>query len=192
MLALEIIGSLLGVVYVYLEWHERQAMWLFGLLMPIAYLIVFFKGGLYANASIQLYYIIASFYGILVWRGIIKDRHNPEATTSIKSLTPVQWLWLVIVIVALAGVMTLLLSHIPGESNHPFLDGFTSSLNMVGMWMLAKKYYQQWYIWLIVNPVTVVMCILSQMYVVAAFYAVSFVMSIMGYRAWLKKYRSNV
>lgn len=88
--------------------------------------------------------------------------------------------------------MTLLLSHIPGESNHPFLDGFTSSLNMVGMWMLAKKYYQQWYIWLIVNPVTVVMCILSQMYVVAAFYAVSFVMSIMGYRAWLKKYRSNV
>ena len=35
-MSLEIIGSLIGIIYVYLEWKERQAMWIFGILMPIA------------------------------------------------------------------------------------------------------------------------------------------------------------
>ena len=189
-MALEIIGSIIGIAYVYFEWKERPVMWLFGVLMPIAYLIVFFQRGLYANAAIQAYYIIASFYGLLLWQGILKDRRNPDATTHIKSLSLSGWLLFIGVTVLLTALITFVLCRLPGESDQPFLDGFTASLNILGMWLLAKKYYQQWYVWLLVNPITVVLCLLNEMYTVAAFYAIAFGMSILGYNSWLKKYRS--
>ena len=190
-MSLEIIGSLIGIIYVYLEWKERQAMWIFGILMPIAYLIVFFQRGLYANAAIQLYYIIASFYGLMLWSGILKTRRNPHSPAQIKSLTTRGWTLFLSATLLLTMLVTIVLRQLPGESDQPLLDGFTASLNILGMWLLAHKYYQQWYVWLLVNPITVVLCLLNNMYVVAAFYAISFVMSIMGYRSWLSKYRQT-
>ena len=41
------------------------------------------------------------------------------------------------------------------NSTVPFWDSLTTSLSIVGMWMLSRKYLEQWFVWFVVNLVTV-------------------------------------
>ena len=67
--AIEIIGFVLGVCYLYYEYQASNWVWLFSLLMPMVSMYVYFNAGLYADFSINIYYLVASLYGLIIWRG---------------------------------------------------------------------------------------------------------------------------
>lgn len=179
---IEIIGAFIGLAYIWLEYKANPWMWLCGVLMPIAYVWIYFSNGLYANAAFNLYTIGISVYGVYHWlRG-----GDDKGEAPIRSFPRKWWLLLIGVVVLLAVVLTWLLGFLR-ESQVPLLDGLTTSLSIVGMWMLAKKYYQQWLCWLLVEPLTVLMCILAGMWPTAILYAVYTVVAVLGYFRWKKQ-----
>ena len=186
----ETIGAVVGIIYLILEYRANRWLWLFGALMPLFYIYIFFKQQLYANAAINVYYLGASVYGAVCWA---KAARNTEQSSS--ELTPTRmpshmWWMLAVVAILLTLLITLLL-HQLGESSEALIDGLTTALSIVGMWMMAKRYYQQWICWMVVEPLMVLLSIRTGMYPTAIMYLVYCVIVWLGYRRWKNLYEQS-
>lgn len=176
---IEIIGAVVGLAYIVLEYRANPWMWLCGVLMPLVYVWIYFRNGLFANAAFNVYSVVISVYGLCHWlRG---GQDGGEAP--IRSFPARWWPVLVGAVLLLTAAMAWLLGLLD-ESRVPLLDGLTTSLSIVGMWMLARKYYQQWLCWILVEPLTVIMCAAAGMWPTAALYTVYTVVAILGYFKW--------
>ncbi len=89
------------------------------------------------------------------------------------------------VFVLLYTGMWLVLSKLT-DSPVPEWDAFITSLSVVATWMLARKIYEHWYLWIIVNFVSAVLFMTRGLYPTVVLYIVYGVMSFAGLIAWKK------
>ena len=87
---------------------------------------------------------------------------------------------------ALWGAIYYLLDNFT-DSTVPALDSFTTALSMVAMWMLARKWVEQWLAWLVVDAVCAVLYFYKSIPFTASLYAFYTVMAVVGYRAWHRR-----
>ncbi|MBQ8703198.1 MAG: nicotinamide mononucleotide transporter [Bacteroidales bacterium] len=184
---LDIIGATIGLAYIVSEYRAGRWFWPLSLLMSGFYAVIYFRAACYANFGICCYNFVMSVYGLMVWHGIIKtgERRVEDGERPIGSCPARYWPWIVAVTVVLTLVFRWLLGLL-GESTLPLVDGLSSALNIVGMWMLSQKYWQQWFTWLIVEPLMIGLCLASGLYASAAMYAVYEVFVVMGIIRWKK------
>lgn len=181
--ALDMIGAVIGLAYIVSEYRANRWLWPCSLLMSAFYAVIYFRTACYANFGICCYNLGMSVYGLLVWRGVLKGRDREERPVT--SCPTRLWPWLLLATVGLTAVFRWLLGLL-GESTMPMVDGLSSALNIVGMWMLTQKYWQQWFAWLIVEPLMVGLCLAAGLYASAAMYVVYEVFVIMGIIRWKK------
>lgn len=67
-LFIDIVGTIIGLIYLWLEYRASIWLWLFGVIMPIVNAWLYFHKGLYADFGMESYYVLAAIYGYLVWR----------------------------------------------------------------------------------------------------------------------------
>ena len=65
---LEIIGTLVGLLYLWLEYRASIYLWIAGIIMPAIYIFVYYNAGLYADFGINIYYLGAAIYGWTMWK----------------------------------------------------------------------------------------------------------------------------
>ena len=75
---LEIFGALAGIIYVLLEIRQNIWLWPVGIVTSSVYIIVFFTSKFYADMSLQVYYLVISFYGWYAWS---YGRRNPPSVS---------------------------------------------------------------------------------------------------------------
>jgi nicotinamide mononucleotide transporter len=92
---------------------------------------------------------------------------------------------LVIVFVLLYFVLWFVLSRFT-DSPVPEADSFITSLSIVATWMLARKIYEHWYLWIIVNTASAILFITRGLYPTVILYFVYFIMSFTGIKVWKK------
>jgi nicotinamide mononucleotide transporter len=92
---------------------------------------------------------------------------------------------LAIVFVLLYAIMWLVLTRLT-DSPVPARDSFITSLSIVATWMLARKIYEHWFLWIVVNFVSAVLFITRGLYPTAVLYVVYGIMSFAGLVAWKK------
>ena len=66
-LTLQIVGVALGLLYLYFEYKANIWLWVVGLIMPVVHGALYFRQGLYADFSMEVYYILAGIYGLAMW-----------------------------------------------------------------------------------------------------------------------------
>lgn len=182
--ALDIIGAVIGLFYVISEYRADRWFWPLCLLMSAFYIVIDFSSGYYANGGICVYNFLMSIYGILVWKGIVHSREKKERP--IGSCPRRYWVWIVCSIAVLSLFFWWLLGNL-GESRYPLWDGLSASLTVVGMVMLSQKWWQQWFCWMIVEPIMVVLFWLSGNYASALLYVVYEVVCIFGVVSWRRR-----
>ena len=80
---LEIFGTIVGLVYLWLEYRASIYLWIAGIVMPAIYIFVYYKAGLYADFGINIYYLIAAIYGWFFWMwGHRKEKSQQSADAS--------------------------------------------------------------------------------------------------------------
>lgn len=72
------------------------------------------------------------------------------------------------------------------NSSVPWLDSFTTALSIVGMWMLARKYVEQWWAWIVVDIVSAGLYVYKDLDFTAGLYAFYTIIHIFGYFNWKK------
>ena len=180
----EILGTVAGLLYLWLEYRASIYLWVASIVMPALYLVVYYDAGLYADMGINIYYLLIALYGWAAWRYGFSLRRGSQGRELPISHTPAG-LWL-----PLAGLTALLfvllaqvLIHFT-DSTVPWADAFTTALSVVGMWMLARKYVEQWWVWLVVDVASVALYVYKDLHFTAALYALYAVVAIFGYRKW--------
>lgn len=184
---LQIAGVVLGLLYLWLEYKVNVWMWAVGIVMPIVHGILYYNSGLYADAAINVYYIIAGVYGFFCWvirKPDTQTKHSiPHSIfDSDKRLIPV----LIASYAVLHIIIYLLLVNFT-NSTVPICDSFTTALSIVALWMLSRKYTEQWLVWLVVDAVTVGLYIYKGIDITAGLYAIYSVIAIAGYIKWKKQ-----
>lgn len=145
---LDVVGTIIGIVYIYQEYKASIWLWFTSIVMPAVYTFVYYEAKLYADFGMQIYYIIASVYGFLYWQfGKRKkdDKELPITRFPKRKIIPTMVLFL-----ALWGAVYYILITFT-NSNVPVLDSFGNSLSIIGLWALAKKYLEQWWIWFVAD-----------------------------------------
>ena len=90
-----------------------------------------------------------------------------------------------IVFVILYLIMRVVLKRFT-DSPVPEWDSFITSLSIVATWMLARKIYEHWYLWIVVNFVSVALFLVKGLYPTVILYAFYGIMSFVGLSAWKK------
>ena len=82
---LEIFGTIVGLVYLWLEYRASIYLWIAGIIMPAIYIFVYYKAGLYADFGINIYYLGAAIYGWTCWQvSSFKARNGKEKPGNVK------------------------------------------------------------------------------------------------------------
>ncbi|NDV64079.1 nicotinamide riboside transporter PnuC [Bacteroides sp. 224] len=182
---LEIIGTFVGLLYLWLEYKASIYLWIASIIMPAIYIFVYYNAGLYADTGINVYFLLASVYGWIVWlKGSGKEKKDkaelPITYMPSKTILPLS----VAFFIAFFLIAWILITYT--DSTVPWLDSFTTALSIVAMWMLARKYVEQWLVWIAVDVVSCGLYIYKGLDYTAGLYGLYSVIAIFGYLKWRK------
>jgi len=177
---LDIVTTILGLAYIILEYRASLWMWAVGFLMQALGIVLYYDKGLYADCAMEFYYLAMTVYGYWRWvRGNASDKAElPIRHFPVRFIAP----WLMIAAALWALIYWLLVTFT--NSNVPLADAFTTALSIVGIWALANKYLEQWFVWIAVDVVTCVLYFYKDIPFKASLYALYVVIAVLGYRKW--------
>ena len=177
---LEIIGTLLGILYLYLEYKASAWLWIPSLLMPAIYLEVYYDAGLYADFGISIYYIIASLYGLYCW---VKGPKNDSESQKISNISKKQYPGLFLIFIIIFTAIGLILSRFT-DSTVPWAEAFTTALSIIAMWMLARKFLEQWIVWIVADIACSILYVYKDLWFTGGLYLAYAIVAFFGYRKW--------
>ena len=186
--AIEIIGTLVGIIYLWLEYRASIYLWVASIIMPAIYLYVYYNAGLYADFGINIYYLLIALYGWAAWRygfHLFGSKKKEEKELAITHTPKRVWGKLALTYIAAQCAITYILVNYT-DSTVPYGDSFTTALSIVALYMLARKQVEQWLVWLVVDAVCCGLYLYKGLYPTAALYGLYTILAWVGYLRWLK------
>ena len=208
---LDIVTTILGLIYLVLEYRASIALWVVGIVMPAMDIYLYWSHGLYGDAGMAVYYTLTAIYGYAVWKfgakwkAMIKRKGSDkkegasavssdkiEAASAVSSSSedlPITFFprrlilrTLGFFVLAWAATYYVLVAYT--NSTVPLLDAFTNALSFVGLWALARKYVEQWLFWIAVDVVCCYLYVVKGIPFKAGLYGLYVVIAVMGYWKW--------
>lgn len=187
MQTIEIIGAVIGLVYLYLEFKANKWLWPVGVVMPIVYVWIFFQSKFYADMGVNIYYFFASIYGWILWS---KHQKNNQEELLI-TYTPKRYIAPISIIgILLFAIIAFILVRFT-DSPVPYGDSFTTALSILGMWLLARKHIEQWWFWFFVNIISCALYLWKGLYTTSVLFAIYSIISVFGYFKWKRMMTSQ-
>lgn len=176
---LELAGVATGIVCVYYNARQNVWGWVWSLVSVGIYFVIFLRTKLYADAGLQVFFFVVSGYGIYEWRFGGENRTVlPVSRFPTKFILPT----LLAGLAFWVGLSWVL--HRYTDAALPYLDSALTTVSLVAQWMLARKYLENWLLWIGADVVYVGMYAFKDLYWTAFLYFVYLGLATMGYLAW--------
>ncbi len=178
---LEIISVIFGVLYLVLMVKENIWCWIFGIFASAITIYLYKHVTLYLEAGLNLYYILAGFYGWLYWH---KHRGKNQKTPVIEWKLKYHFFNITIGI-----ILSLLLGYIMHrftDSHRPYIDAGITVFSFSATYLEARKVISTWYYWFFLNAFSIGLMIDRELYFFSALSVFYTAMCIYGYIHWRK------
>ena len=184
---LDITTTVLGLAYILLEYKASVWMWVVGFFMQSLGIVLYYQKGLYADCGMEFYYLAMTVYGFIAWM-----RHQQKKQELPIRHMPLRMalIW-VVAGLAIWVLIYFLLSRFT-NSTVPVADAFTTAFSIVGIWALARKYLEQWLVWIVVDVVTCFLYFYKDIPFKASLYALYVVIAVLGYFKWRSLMKSEI
>lgn len=183
-----IINAICGILYTIIAGKGKISCYFFGLIGSWSYIYLSFTNALWGNMLLYfLYYIPMQILGIFRWKKHLKQ----DSCEIIKiSLDFKQRLKLATIGVLGCIISIGILNYFNDKS--PVIDGITTFLSILGMYLTVKRAIEQWIIWMIVNGLSLIMWLNlimqgTKAYSTVLMWGVYFILAIYFYRQWKKE-----
>jgi nicotinamide mononucleotide transporter len=186
--ALQLLGIALGLLYLWLEYRANIWLWVVGVVMPLVHGVLYYRSGLYADCAMNGYYVVAGIYGWWMWQ---RGTAHSELTTQPICHTPRHLVGVLVGSYAMLHIGIYVVLLLLTNSTVPFWDSMTTALSIVALWMLSRKYVEQWLVWLVVDALTVGLYLYKGIPLTASLYLLYTVLAFVGYRRWSKQCLHN-
>lgn len=177
---LELIAAIIGLVTTWLYIKQSHWGWPVGFVMVLLYTVIFYQAKLYADMGLQVIYIGLQCYGWYQWRFASgAGRELPVTRIPRSYFLPLALLW----ITASATLGWVLWRYT--DAHLVMIDSANAIFCLVAQWCLARKYIENWLLWLISDAVYAAMYLTQSLYLTALLYLVLVGVAIYGYYSWL-------
>ncbi len=173
-------GVFFSVIQVLLARKNNSNNYLFGIAGISLTLYVMVSAKLYAEFTLNLYYLVMSIYGWLYWKF---GRQKSEAVIS--ETTANEKIITVGIVVASFCIFYYFLTH-HTDSDVAILDSVVSAFAWAGMWLMARRKIENWILLNISNSIAIPLLIHKDLYLYAGLTAFLFIVAISGYLKWRK------
>lgn len=177
---LELTAALFGLIYVVLAARENFFCWFAGIVNVSIYIYIFYEQKIFANMFLQGFYLVLSFYGLYAW---ITKKKGQQAIIS--TMDSSYRYFMAILFVLLTGTVYLSLQN--SDTTLLTLDAVTTAAGIIATWMQARKFIENWLIWIPTDLAIMVMFIMQELYVSAALFLVYTIIAFFAYRNWKKE-----
>lgn len=205
---MEIFTLLTGVIYIVLEIRQKNLMWVVGVLTSVAAMWVFFRQGLYASFALNTYYFVTAFIGLWQWSidrkkllaevPVTSDAEN-EATPdrdrihlnrlNVKTVA----VSAAVMVLGTFGLVELMqglnLAGVLQENPMSYLDSAATVLSAIATWWLIRSYIQQWWLWIVADLMSTILCASQGMWWMTALYAAYMLSAVYGWAHWRRNGR---
>lgn len=186
---LDLTALIVGLVYLLLEYRASIYVWIAGIIMPAIDLFLYWDSGLYGDFGLAVYYLLAGVYGFIAWKFWKKGSADDDAEMPITRFPMRQLLPVTVAFLAIWAVVWAFLQYWT-NSTVPVTDSLTNALSIIGMWMLARKYVEQWLVWIVADAIYVWLYAYKGLPFKASLYAFYIVVAFFGIRSWTRKMKS--
>ncbi|WP_089741039.1 nicotinamide riboside transporter PnuC [Chryseobacterium taihuense] len=176
----EWLGVVFSVFQVLLARKNNSNNYLFGIAGISLSLYVMFFAKLYAEFTLNLYYLVMSIYGWLYWKFGKKQKETAisETTNQEKMITAA-------IVIGTFSLFWVFLTRFT-DSDVPIWDSLVSAFAWAGMWLMARRKIENWILLNMSNIVAIPLLIHKGLYLYAALTAFLFIVAIFGYLEWRK------
>lgn len=158
---LSLVSGLLGITSVILCSRGNILTFFFGFGQIITYTYLCVLERFYAGIAMNAFYFVSQIYGIYAWRKLLRhDDGNKAQVITPRNIPLPRFAMIVIVMAAVAAVSGWLLSRYTDDTQ-PYMDALTTVISVVAQVMLVIAIRQQWWLWLVVDVLFVVMWIIA-------------------------------
>ena len=179
---LEFIAVITGIASVIFSRKENILVYPVGMISTGMFVPLYIIHGLYADASVNLYYTIMSIIGWYMW----SRKKEGKTVLQITSSTTRDWRNSFIFFFVCWVILYFLLSRFT-NSTVPVADSFTSAAAFTGMWLMNKKKLDNWTWWIITNLASIPLNFYKHLVFASFQYVVFLILAVMGYITWRKK-----
>lgn len=190
---LELVAVLFGILSV---WFARQANLLVyptGIVSTVIYVYICFNIQLYADMGINIFYTSMSIYGWYVWTR--KD--------ALKRYRPIRWntkkqqaAGIIAIPVLYVLIFALIYVFKQDDTEYmqsyiPYVDSFTTSIFLIGMWYMARKKIENWIYWIAGNIISIPLYFVKGLVFTSFQFTVFLVLAVMGLLEWIRMYNEG-
>ena len=185
---LETIAVVLGMMNII--FIIRRSIWNypFGIAMVSCYAWIFYGAKLYSDALLQLFFFVVQIYGWWVWSRAASDAEDHKI--------PVLQLNKVNQLAVLGGCLILTLGWGTmmarmTDAHYPYWDGAIAMISVVAQLLLARRYVENWVLWIIVDILAVGLYWTKALHLTAILYGLFLLLAIVGLIQWWKIHRAQ-
>ena len=178
---LETVAVALAVAYLALAIKENSLCWYCAFFSTAIYVWIFGDVSLYMESALNIYYMAMAVYGWYQWQrggeqnsGLSISRWNPRQHIN------------AILLIALATAVSGYALATNTDARLPYLDSFTTWAAVLTTVMVARKVIDNWLYWIVINSASIYLYWDRELYQTAALLVLYIVLSVIGYRFWLK------
>lgn len=200
---LEASGAIFGILSVYFSIKKNIWVYPTGIISTLIYVYILFNFGLLGDCLINVYYTVMSIYGWILWARNSEDHIHVDVTWATKK----EWYYASILFILSLAFVTFIYYYKPYIDNHFSMEGtslglyhldwanwmdiFTTSIFLAGMWFMAKQRIENWIFWIIGDLICMPMMIFKGLGITSVQYLVFTIMAILGYLNWKKSFKEK-
>jgi nicotinamide mononucleotide transporter len=182
----EVLGFGTGAINVWLVVRLSIWNWPVGIANVMLLGLVFLDGGLYADAGLQVVYIVLQAWGWWQWR------YGGRGRTGLVTQRTSQGEWAA---QAVAGVVaTALLTWTLSawtDSTVPFWDAVTTTISLLATYGQSRKLLESWWLWIAADLIYIPLYAYKKLYLTSGLYVIFLALCVAGLVAWWRDWATR-
>jgi len=187
----EIIAAVLAVVYLLLAIKQRRSCWAAAFVSSCLYVWVLFGARLYMESVLNAFYAAMAVYGYRQWTrglGSRRDSKKADGPRDGKGLRISHWTVArnatgLLAILCLSILSSFLLRRFTPAA-WPFVDSMVTWSNVFATFLVARKVYENWHWWLIIDSVSLCLYFTRGLYLTMVLFVLYLLLIVIGMREW--------
>lgn len=181
----EIFGTIAGLIYILLAIKQNWVSWILAIISSTLFIFVFFVSKFYADMGLQVYYVLIGFYGLYFWLKGGKTNSEEKSELPVSRTPRKLIIYLIVATVVIFVVIAFILKKFT-DSAVPYWDSLTTAGSIVATWMLARKYLEQWIMWIVIDVISIALYIYKGLYPTIILFVAYTIMATVAYFTWKK------
>ncbi len=177
----EWLGTVFGIAGVVLTARRSVFCWPAWLVSIIAYGVFFTQIKLYADAVLQVFFLITSVIGWLAWQKDKAGASEAELPVTWTS-TCERWAYLVLTVISSIGIGFVFDRFT--DAHVPYWDAGCAGISVAAQILMMKRRIESWHLWVVVDVVYTALYATKGAWLTVILYAIFAVIAVGGLREW--------